>query len=119
MGLVMIKSDKEDRFYYQKKGLFYFLCLVFVSVFLFSLFFGKFNPYIQLVIDVILFLLSGPVTEIFVGSESVLRALPFMLAPLPFLFFVKKEGHFKIYIGVFLTYWIAWGILNFYLYMIS
>lgn len=115
----MIEMDKRDRFYYQKKGLLFFLLLVTFDILLFSFLFGKLSPYTEFFADIVIFLLSGPATEIFVGSKSLLRALPFMLAPLPFLLFVKTAPHFKIFIVLFLLYWGSWGILNFYLYVIS
>ncbi len=114
MGVMMINFDKEDQFYYQKKGLLYFLCLIAISVLCFEFLFASVSFfYAKLFLDLFIFLVSGPIAFIFVGFKSLSIALPFMLAPLLCLFFVKTETHFKIFIRWFLVYWIAWGIFHF------
>lgn len=113
----MIKFNKEDRFYYQKKGLFYFLCLLAIGALCFKLGLGLDFYYAGVLIDLIVFLIGGPIAFVFVGSKNILVALPYILAPLPFLFLVKTERHFKIFIGAFLVYWICWGVGHFCAYL--
>ncbi len=113
MGNVMIKIKKEDPRYYQKVGLVYFLCLISIDIFLFSFLFGKFEPHIEFFVEIVLFLISGPVSFIFMGYESIFIALPFMIAPLLLLFFVKTKSLFKVFIVFFLIYWVSLGFFNF------
>lgn len=108
-----MKLDKEAPYYYQKKGIIYFLFLIVVNFLCFKFVFRFDSLYVGFYVDFLVFLISGPVAIMFVGGKDLLGALLYMLVPLFFLLLIKTENSFRIFIASFLAYWIVFGGLLF------
>lgn len=119
----MLNVNENNRFFYLKKGFSYLIFLIFIDIFCFFFLFHLFYELgfyeLGFIVDAIIFVISGPVSIIFVGYRSVLVSLPFILCPLLFLLFIQNKTVFKSFIRLFLVYWFVFGSVCFIAYITS
>lgn len=118
----MFRPNRNSKHHYIKIGGVGFISLLLLSILCLSLLFKldflgytTFGFYIHF----LFFILSGPVSLLFVGNLPAIIYLPIIFSPVFLLFFAQNKTQFIAILVAFSFYWFGAGALIFMMYASS